>query len=166
MNSTKFRHCKITSIDKPSNVSDFLGASDIPGKRHIFRVHSSLTTMEAAKLTYKAFYSCTDKLKTLVLSLESAGIAFQPIPASVIAAGAASGSNSFGIKSGENFFWSYMSINWDSDEDDKAANNWITEVGQAMHTGFVAKNSTGNNGREFLYMNDTQGSQVLVRLRS
>ncbi|KAF8460077.1 hypothetical protein BDZ91DRAFT_700669 [Kalaharituber pfeilii] len=146
-------------ISPPAQVSQFLGDFSIPGARRVFRVQSSLATIEAAKHVHRTFYGLTPKLASTVTSLASAGIAFQPIPASTIAARKATGGNTFGIKSGENFFWYIMSVNWDDEKDDKAVNAWIEEVGLKMKAGFKSLGITGNDGREFLYMNDGQGSQ-------
>lgn len=144
----------------PALISDILGApGSIPGTRHTFHVQSSLATLEATEIVNSTFYGLTAKLAATVPSLASAGIAFQPIPASTIDAGRAAGGNALGIKTGQNFFWYAMSVNWNSAADDVAAEAWIAEVGAKMLKGFKEKNIVGNDGREYLYMNDAQGGQ-------
>lgn len=134
----------------------------IVGQRHIFRVQSSIASIDALKIVHETFYGLSySKLVQNVPSIISCAVAIQGVPATLLERGASNGvgGNTFGINTCQNYFWYNINCNWADAADDRAINAWIKEVGEGMSAELREAGLTGNEGREFLYLNDAQGDQ-------
>lgn len=134
----------------------------VVGKRHNFRVQSSIASADALRIVHETFYGLSySKLVQDVPSIISCAVTIQGIPATQLKRGASNGvgGNTFGISTAQNYFWYATTCSWADAADDSAVNAWVKEVGEGMSAKFRQAGLTGNGGREFLYLNDAQGDQ-------
>ncbi|RPB19032.1 FAD-binding domain-containing protein [Terfezia boudieri ATCC MYA-4762] len=134
----------------------------IVGQRHVFRVQSSIASVDALKIVHETFYGLTySKLVQNVPSVTSCAVAIQGVPVTLLEKGASNGvgGNTFGINQTQNYFWYNIYCTWADAVDDSAINAWVKEVGADLSAKFRQAGLTGNGGREFLYLNDAQGDQ-------
>ncbi|KAF8461972.1 hypothetical protein BDZ91DRAFT_699149 [Kalaharituber pfeilii] len=151
------------AIRDPPVISQMLDdAGLMSATRHAFRVQASIASYEALKIADNTFFEYCNNLASLgITSLTFVTLAAQPIQNTTIevAVNNGAGGNSFGLSANDNYIWYVINLNWDDPAEDGPINMWLENMGNAMSKAFHDQNLVGNNGREFVYMNDAQAGQ-------
>ncbi|KAF8461980.1 hypothetical protein BDZ91DRAFT_784617 [Kalaharituber pfeilii] len=151
------------AIRDPPVISQMLDdAGLMSATRHAFRVQASIASYEALKIADNTFFEYCNNLASLgITSMTFVGLVAQPIQNTTIevAANNGAGGNSFGLSANDNYIWYVINLNWDDPAEDGPINTWLENMGNAMSKAFHDQNLVGNNGREFVYMNDAQAGQ-------